>query len=61
MSLNSEDRLLEVYNEIDKLNLFPSFYSQIDKMQTQPKHKHKTVPEKWEYALNKVKENSIND
>ena len=55
MSLNSEDRLMEVYHEIDKLNLFTKFYSQIDKMQTQSKHKHKSTPEKWEYALGKVK------
>jgi len=55
MGFNSEDRLLEVYNEIDKLNLFHNFYLQIDKMQKQPKHKHKTIPEKWEYALHRVK------
>jgi hypothetical protein len=55
MGLNSEDRLLEVYDEVNKLNLFPIFYLQIDKMQTQSKHKYKTVPEKWEYALNKIK------
>lgn len=55
MGFNSEDRLLEVYNEIDKLNLFHNFYLQIDKMQKQPKHKYKTIPEKWEYALHRVK------
>jgi len=55
MGLNSEDRLLEVYDEVNKLNLFPIFYLQIDKMQTQPKHKYKTVPERWEYALNRIK------
>lgn len=51
-----EDTLMEVYLEVDKRGIRNEFEEQCKKMDSQEKHKYKTVGEKWEYALKKIKE-----
>jgi hypothetical protein len=50
-----EDDLLEVYYEVENKGLKSEFNTQIDKMKFQDKHKYKSLKEKWEYALYRVK------
>ena len=50
-----EDDLLEVYYEVENKGLKSEFNTQIDKMKSQDKHKYKSLKEKWEYALYRVK------
>tara|TARA_R110001592_G_scaffold293314_1_gene562881 strand:- start:822 stop:1007 length:186 start_codon:yes stop_codon:yes gene_type:complete len=52
--MNSEDRLMEVYYEVEKKGLKPIFDKQLKKMDTQSKHRYKEVAEKWEYALYRI-------
>ena len=49
--MNSEDRLTEVYYQVEKDGLRPIFDKQLKKMDGQSKHQYKGVAEKWEYAL----------
>ena len=55
MSKNTEDTLMEVYQEVEKNNLREKFNKQLIKMSTQSKHKWKTICEKYEYALMRIK------
>ena len=55
MSLTHEDRLMEVYLEVERLKIKDKFDKQLNKMSTQEKHRWKSTPEKWEYALDRVK------
>tara|TARA_R110000751_G_scaffold11771_3_gene40921 strand:+ start:293 stop:481 length:189 start_codon:yes stop_codon:yes gene_type:complete len=50
-----EDQLIEIYNLIEKEGLREKFDTQILKMDDQKKHKFKTVCERWDYALYRIK------
>lgn len=52
-----EDLFYEIYDEVKNSNLSDEFNMQLSKMEFQDKHRHKSVKEKWEYALNRIKEN----
>ena len=51
-----EDLFYEIYDEVNNNNLNVEFNKQLYKMEFQDKHKYKSVKEKWEYALNRIKE-----
>lgn len=51
-----EDLFYEIYDEVNNNNLNEEFNKQLSKMEFQDKHKYKSVKEKWEYALNRIKE-----
>lgn len=51
-----EDTLMEVYLEVNKKGIRDEFEKQCKKMNSQEKHKFKTVAEKWEYALKRILE-----
>ena len=51
-----EDTLMEVYLEVDKRGIKDKFEKQCKKMDSQEKHKYKTIAEKREYALNRILE-----
>ena len=53
--MSVEDTLWFIYEEVEKRGLRKKFDKQVKKMDAQEKHKYKTVPEVWEYALNKIK------
>jgi len=55
MGLNTEDILMEIYSEVNKKGLKNKFDKQMIKMKSQDKHKFKTIAEKWEYALYRIK------
>ena len=55
MSRQSEDTMYEIHTALTESKLWDAFNTQIKKMQTQDKHKWKTLVEKWEYAYNKVR------
>ena len=50
-----EDLWWDTHNELKKLGLQKQFDKQLQKMDTQDKHKYKDTRARWEYALNKVK------
>ena len=56
---NYEDFFYEVKETLDKQGLNEEFNKQLEKMQFQDKHKHKTVRETWAYALARVTGSSI--
>ena len=58
MSRNTEDTLYEIHTEITQSGLKDKFDKQLKKMSTQSKHKWKSVCEKWEYALKRIKEDN---
>jgi len=51
----TEDTMYQIHTELTESNLWPAFNKQLKKMDTQPKHKWKTVCESWEYAYHKIK------
>ena len=51
-----EDLFYEIYDEVTNNNLNEEFNIQLSKMEFQDKHKYKSVKEKWEYALSRIKE-----
>ena len=53
--MSLEDTLYEVYYEVQKEGLSKKFDKQVKKMQTQDKHKYKTIAERREYALYRIK------
>ena len=55
MSKWEEDTLYNIYTEVEAKGLRKKFDIQMKKMIKQSKHKFKTVCEKQEYALNKIK------
>ena len=57
MSKWIEDTMFEIHITVEKLGLRKKFDKQLRKMATQDKHEMKTPCERWEYALNKVKNN----
>jgi len=56
VSKQTEDIMYEIYQEVTQNGLREKFDTQIKKMHSQDKHKWKTACEKWEYALNRIKE-----
>tara|TARA_R100001377_G_scaffold69045_1_gene44323 strand:+ start:154 stop:324 length:171 start_codon:yes stop_codon:yes gene_type:complete len=56
MSKQTEDTMYAIYEEIEKCGLRKKFDKQIIKMKGQDKHKWKTVCERQEYALKRIKE-----
>ena len=56
MSKQTEDTFYEIHQEVEQKGLRKKFDKQLKKMSNQSKHNHKTVSERWEYALRKIKE-----
>ena len=56
MTSQTEDTLYEIHTELTESGLWSKFNKQLKKMNTQLKHKWKTPVERWEYALNRIKE-----
>ena len=56
MTRQTEDTMYENHTELTQSKLWGKFNTQLKKMESQKKHKWKTVCEKWEYALRRVKE-----
>ena len=56
MSKQTEDTMYAIHTEVTQSGLKSKFDRQLKKMSKQPKHKWKTVCEKWEYALQRIKE-----
>ena len=52
---HSEDILFEVYNEVEDSGMRIEFDDQINKMLCQDKHRFKSICERWEYALYRIK------
>jgi ABC-type amino acid transport substrate-binding protein len=53
--MDSENRLMEVYIEVEENGLREKFDRQVKKMKEQDKHKYKSIADKWEYALYRIK------
>ena len=56
MSKQTEDTMYDIYIEVEQKGLRKKFDKQMKKMLKQPKHKWKTMCEKQEYALMRIKE-----
>jgi hypothetical protein len=56
-----EDTIYFIYEEVEKMGLRRKFDSQMKRMSGQPKHKYKTMSEKFEYAFNRIKCNKDNE
>ena len=54
MSKWQEDVLYEITMSVNQKGLEKEFNKQLKKMRTQPKHKWKTISEKYEYAYRKI-------
>ena len=54
-NMSVEDFWWDTHNELQELGLQKKFDKQIKKMETQDKHRYKDAKQRWEYALNKVK------
>ncbi len=55
MTSIQEDIMYEIHRKVHSNNkLKKDFYKQLNKMESQEKHRFKDVCERWEYALNKV-------
>lgn len=55
MTSIQEDIMYEIYRKVhSNNNLKRDFYKQLNKMESQEKHRFKDVCERWEYALNRV-------
>lgn len=50
-----EDVIYFVYEEVERLGLKDAFSKEMKKMNNQTKHKYKSMNEKYEYALHKIK------
>ena len=51
-----EDIMYEIHTEVTESGLWDKFNAQLKKMDSQEKHRWKTPSERWEYALNRIKE-----
>ena len=49
-----EDEFIEIYNAIENHGLRKEYDTQIEKMRSQGKHKHKEIKERMRYACDKV-------
>ena len=56
MSSQTEDTMYAIHTEVTQRGLKDKFDKQLQKMSKQNKWKWKTVCEKWEYALRRIKE-----
>ena len=56
MTSQTEDTMYAIHTEVTQSGLKSKFDRQLKKMSKQTKHKYKTVCEKWEYALRRIKE-----
>lgn len=56
MNSQQEDTFYSIHTELTESGLWEEFNNQIKKMQSQDKHKWKNMCEKWEYALNRIKQ-----
>jgi len=54
MSKWQEDILYEITMSVNNKGLQKEFNKQLNKMRTQPKHKWKSISEKYEYAYRKI-------
>tara|TARA_R110002073_G_scaffold320000_1_gene494940 strand:+ start:113 stop:289 length:177 start_codon:yes stop_codon:yes gene_type:complete len=54
MSKWEEDTIYEITMSIKDRGVEQEFYSQLNKMKTQPEWKHKTVAERFEYAYKAI-------
>ena len=50
-----EDELVEIYNKVVAEGIKKEFDNQLEKMTHQNKHSHKSVKERWSYALYRIK------
>lgn len=50
----SEDYIYEIFEGLEKRKIKKEFFSQLEKMKWQQKHRYKTPKEIYEYAYNKV-------
>ena len=50
-----EDTIYFIYEEVEKMGMRKEFDKQMKKMKDQSKHKHKSMNEKYEYALRRIK------
>ena len=50
-----EDTLVEIYYEVEKKGLRENFDKQLEKMRSQNKHNNKSIKERYEYAIHKIK------
>tara|TARA_R110000803_G_scaffold116939_1_gene185468 strand:+ start:574 stop:765 length:192 start_codon:yes stop_codon:yes gene_type:complete len=55
MTSIQEDIIMEIYNEIVDKGMKKEFDIQIKKMKEQKKNKYKSIVERWEYALYRIK------
>ena len=55
MSKQTEDTMFAVHQEVEKLGLQKQFDRELKKLRHQDGWKWKSVSERWEYALGKVK------
>ena len=55
MTKQTEDIMYAIHTELTQSGLWDKFNKQIKKMDTQPKHKWKTICERQEYALMQIK------
>jgi len=53
--MSQEDELMDIYKEVEENGLREKFDIQLEKMNSQSKHTHKTACEMWDYALTKIK------
>ena len=56
MTRQTEDTMYAIHTELTESKLWSKFNAQLKKMNTQEKHKWKSSVERWEYALNRIKE-----
>lgn len=50
-----DDVYVEIYDEMNNLNIKKEFDEQLKKMHLQEKHKYTETRERWKYAADKVK------
>tara|TARA_S200002703_G_scaffold129534_2_gene116605 strand:+ start:1214 stop:1399 length:186 start_codon:yes stop_codon:yes gene_type:complete len=51
-----EDFFWEITEELKQLGLKEEFEKEVRKLQSNDEFKYKSIKERWEYALNKVKQ-----
>jgi len=51
-----EDFFWEITEELKRLGLKKEFEQEIRKIQSNDEFKYKSIKERWEYALNKIKQ-----
>ena len=61
MSSHQEDTMYEIHTKVTESGLWDKFSAQLKKMQNQDKHKFKSMCERWEYALHKIKKSNGGD